>query len=81
MGRRAAWTAARLFIDLDNFKVVNDSLGHAAGDRILREVASRITASLGDGEYAARFGEDEFVVLVNDIGSPRRRSGSLTGWR
>ncbi len=72
------WVAAQrgrrlgvLFIDLDNFKVVNDSLGHAAGDHILREVASRITASLGDGEYAARFGGDEFVVLVSDIGSPQ----------
>lgn len=72
------WVAAQrgrrlgvLFIDLDNFKVVNDSLGHAAGDDILREVASRITAVLGDGEYAARFGGDEFVVLVTDIRTPQ----------
>lgn len=59
-----------LFIDLDNFKVVNDSLGHAAGDAILQEAARRITGALGDRDHAARFGGDEFVVLVTDIGSP-----------
>lgn len=59
-----------LFIDLDNFKVVNDSLGHAAGDEILKAVAGRIQGVLGDRDHAARLGGDEFVVLVTDVSQP-----------
>ncbi len=59
-----------LFIDLDNFKVVNDSLGHAAGDEILEAVASRIESVLGERDHAARFGGDEFVVIVTDVRGP-----------
>lgn len=58
-----------LFIDLDNFKVVNDSLGHAAGDEILQEVGHRIRAALGERDHAARFGGDEFVAVVTDVNS------------
>ena len=58
--------AAVLFLDLDNFKTVNDSMGHAAGDRLLVAVAGRIEGSLGHADIAARFGGDEFAVLLRD---------------
>jgi diguanylate cyclase (GGDEF)-like protein len=51
------------FIDLDQFKLVNDSLGHAAGDRLLQLVAERMTAAVPDGDTLARFGGDDFVLL------------------
>ena len=59
---------AVLFLDLDRFKVINDSLGHPAGDRVLRALARRIEMSLHPGEFAARFGGDEFTVLLEGIG-------------
>lgn len=64
---RAGRQLALLFIDLDNFKRVNDSLGHLEGDRVLSTVADRITDCLRSTDLVARFGGDEFVVLLRDV--------------
>ena len=68
---REAKLVGVLFIDLDGFKIINDTLGHAAGDHVLREVAQRITSCLRTGDTAGRLGGDEFVVVVESIDDPR----------
>jgi diguanylate cyclase (GGDEF)-like protein len=70
--RRAARSEQRitvLFLDLDNFKMVNDSLGHEYGDRVLRLISERLRAAIGDAGFVARLGGDEFTLILSDAGT------------
>lgn len=72
--KRTGYEGAVLAIDLIDFTLVNDSMGHPVGDRLLREVAERLEHSISETDFAARLGSDDFVVVLEDLGPDREEA-------
>jgi diguanylate cyclase (GGDEF)-like protein/PAS domain S-box-containing protein len=70
LARRDCTGVGLMFLDLDRFKTINDSLGHPVGDGLLQAVAARLTAAVRETDTVARLGGDEFTVIVDDVSSP-----------
>ena len=78
-GGRSTRKRALLFVDLDNFKTLNDTLGHHVGDMLLQEVAHRITSCIRETDMAARIGGDEFVVIVGNLSEDPEEAATQAG--
>lgn len=76
--RRDDYVFAVLFVDLDRFKVLNDSLGHHVGDRLLIEAGRLLQGCVGEGDTVARLGGDEFTLLLDDIDDPLHATRTAT---
>jgi len=76
--RRDKRYCALMFIDLDDFKNINDTQGHEAGDRLLKNIAERLLSTIGQGDIVTRFGGDEFVVLLSDIDADQAEAARIT---
>ena len=72
--RRSETMVALLYIDLDRFKLINDTLGHASGDTLLQQVARRLKSALREGDSLARISGDEFTVIATGLRNPRHAS-------
>jgi len=70
MWREPAWRCALLYLDVDRFKIINDSLGHLAGDEVLKEVASRLAGCVRHPDLVARLSGDEFAILLEKVAQP-----------
>jgi diguanylate cyclase (GGDEF)-like protein/PAS domain S-box-containing protein len=78
ISRRSKRYGALIFLDLDGFKSLNDTHGHGVGDLLLIEVAHRISSCVREVDFVARFGGDEFVVIIGDLGKEQDESTTLT---